>query len=179
MRAASPVSCVEYAPSGGRPHAIPTTQGRMTGATRFTPTDFYSRYSHELIVDCPSYILCRTLIGVGDRRGTLYPAGWRWPMEDRKATQQSGDEPLCEERWTRKEAERRMREVLDSLPPPPPIEELARRQGVRPPQSLDDLPRWPEDDLEAWEGFDEFLEELRHGKGDLGRWARNVVPGDH
>lgn len=47
------------------------------------------------------------------------------------------------------------------------LEELARAQGVKPIESTDDLAKWPEDDLDAWEGFDEFLEELRHGTGDL------------
>jgi hypothetical protein len=68
------------------------------------------------------------------------------------------------ERWTKEEGERRMSELLASLPPPPSIEELARAQGIRIPQRWDDLRRWPEDDLDAWDGFDEFLEELRYGQ---------------
>jgi hypothetical protein len=62
------------------------------------------------------------------------------------------------------DAERRMQELLASLPPPIPLEELARRQGVQLPQRCEDLPRWPEDDMDAWDGFDEWLEELRHGQ---------------
>lgn len=50
---------------------------------------------------------------------------------------------------------------------PIPLEEVARAQGVKPIKSMDDLPKWSEDDLDAWEGFDEFLDELRHDTGDL------------
>ncbi len=74
------------------------------------------------------------------------------------------------------EEERRMRELIASLPPPPDLEALARAQGVLPITSLDDLPRWPENDMDAWDGFDEFLEELRHGEGDLRRWVRDPKP---
>jgi len=72
------------------------------------------------------------------------------------------------------EESRAMRALLASLPPPTPIEELARAQGVRIPQRWDDLPRWPEDDMEAWDGFDEFLEELRHGTGEIRPWMRDA-----
>lgn len=34
---------------------------------------------------------------------------------------------------------------------PVPLEELARAQGVKPIRSIDDLPRWPADDMDAWE----------------------------
>ncbi|MCA1668428.1 MAG: hypothetical protein LC793_13760 [Thermomicrobia bacterium] len=82
---------------------------------------------------------------------------------------------LNDDEKRRREAEARaMRVFLASLPPPTPIEELARIQGVRIPQRWDDLPRWPEDDMEAWEGFDEFLEELRHDTGDLRPWMRDA-----
>jgi len=54
------------------------------------------------------------------------------------------------------------------------LEELARAQGVKPMRSIDDLPKWPEDDLDAWDGFDEFLEELRHRTGDLRPWMRDA-----
>ncbi len=54
-------------------------------------------------------------------------------------------------------------DLYQGLRSPIPLEELARAQGVKPIESVDDLPKWPEDDLDAWEGFDEFLDELRHG----------------
>ena len=54
------------------------------------------------------------------------------------------------------------------------LEEVARTRGVTSIRSADDLPKWPEDDLDVWEGFDEFLDELRHGVGSLRRWARDV-----
>lgn len=63
-------------------------------------------------------------------------------MVDIKSIPRSEDGSLREERWTKEEAERRMRELLAGLPPPPPIEELARQQGVRLPQRWEDLPRW-------------------------------------
>lgn len=70
------------------------------------------------------------------------------------------------------EEERAMRDLLASLPPPPPLEELARQQGVRIPQRWEDLPRWPEDDMEAWEGFDEILAEYRQGQRALQQQKR-------
>jgi hypothetical protein len=54
------------------------------------------------------------------------------------------------------------------------LEELARRLGVKPIDSMDDLPKWPEDDLDAWEGFDEFLDELRHGNRPRREWTRDT-----
>lgn len=99
-------------------------------------------------------------------------------MADTKAIPRAEDESPRVERWTREEAERRMHDLLASLPPPVPIEELAHQQGIHLPQRWDDLPRWPEDDREAREGFDEFLEELRHGKGDLRQWARGANSDD-
>ncbi|HEY8293325.1 MAG TPA: hypothetical protein VIG44_12590 [Thermomicrobiales bacterium] len=74
------------------------------------------------------------------------------------------------------EEARAMRELLASLPPPTPIEELARQQGVRIPQRWDDLPRWPEDDMEAWEGFDEILAEYRRGQLELEQQKRREDP---
>ncbi len=74
------------------------------------------------------------------------------------------------------EEERAMRALLASLPPPTPIEELARAQGVRIPQRWDDLPRWPEDDMEAWDGFDEFLAEYRRGQLELEQQKRREDP---
>lgn len=70
------------------------------------------------------------------------------------------------------EAERRMRELLASLPPPPTPEELARRQGKPwPPPTWDDLMRENEafDWGNAWHGFDEWLEAKRRGE-DTSRW---------
>jgi hypothetical protein len=55
-----------------------------------------------------------------------------------------------------------------------PLEELARAHGMKPIKSMDDLPRWPEDDLDAWEGFDEFLDELRHGNRTRREWTRDT-----
>lgn len=75
-----------------------------------------------------------------------------------------------------KEEERAMRELLASLPPPPSLEELARAQGVRIPQRWEDLPRWPEDDMEAWDGFDEFLAEYRRGQRELEQQKRRDDP---
>jgi hypothetical protein len=83
------------------------------------------------------------------------------------------DAPLTDE-----DAARRMQELLASLPSPPSLEELARAQGAKPVTRLEDMPEWPEDDLDAWDGFDEFLEELRHGRGDLRRWAREQKSDD-
>jgi len=97
-------------------------------------------------------------------------------MADTKVIPQSENEPSREERWTKEGAERRMRELLDSLPPPTPIEELARQQGVHLPQRWDDLPRWPEDDLEAWDGFDELLDEFRRGQLKLEQQKRREDP---
>ncbi len=91
-----------------------------------------------------------------------------------RAMRKPNDKMPDDEPWTFEEAERRMRDLLASLPPPPSLEELARAQGVKSVTSLEELPKWPEDDLDAWDGFDEFLEELRHGRGDLRRWARDA-----
>ncbi len=71
------------------------------------------------------------------------------------------------------EAERTMRELLASLPPLPDHEALARAQGVLPITSLDDLPRWPEDDMDVWEGFDEWLAERRRTQHELQRQRRD------
>lgn len=54
------------------------------------------------------------------------------------------------------------------------LEELARAQGVKPIKSVEDLSKWPEDDLDAWEGFDEFLEELRHGSRPRREWTEDM-----
>jgi hypothetical protein len=70
------------------------------------------------------------------------------------------------------EEERAMRELLASLPPPPSLEDLARAQGVRLPQQWDDLPQWPEDDMEAWDGFDEILAEYRRSQLELEQQKR-------
>jgi hypothetical protein len=57
------------------------------------------------------------------------------------------------------EEEREMRALLASLPPPPPLAELARAQGVRIPQSWEDLiPDWSDG---AWED-DEDFDEMQH-----------------
>lgn len=74
------------------------------------------------------------------------------------------------------EEARAMRALLASLPPPPSLEELARAQGVRIPQRWDDLPRWPEDDMEAWDGFDELLTEYRRGQLELEQQKRREDP---
>ena len=97
-------------------------------------------------------------------------------MADTKAIDEPADQSSRDVRWTREEAERRMRELLASLPPPPSIEELARAQGVRIPQQWETLPRWPEDDLEAWDGFDEFLEEFRRNQRELQMQKRREEP---
>ncbi len=97
-------------------------------------------------------------------------------MADTKAIPRSEDGSLCEERWTKEEGERRMRDLLASLSPPTPIEELARQQGVRLPQRWDDLPRWPEDDRKAWDGFDDFLDEFRRGQRELEQQKRREDP---
>jgi hypothetical protein len=97
-------------------------------------------------------------------------------MADTKSIPRSEDGSLREERWTKEEAERRMRELLASLPPPPPIEELARQQGIHLPQHWEDLPRWPEDDMEAWDGFDEFLDEFRRDQLELEQRKRREDP---
>lgn len=57
---------------------------------------------------------------------------------------------------------------------PIPLEEVARAQGVKPIKNMDDLPKWSEDDLDAWEGFDEFLDELRHGKHPRREWREET-----
>ena len=74
------------------------------------------------------------------------------------------------------EEARALRALLASLPPPPPFEELARAQGVRIPQRWDDLPRWPEGDMAAWDGFDEFLAEYRRGQLELEQQKRREDP---
>jgi len=99
-------------------------------------------------------------------------------MFDADTAKQPTTEPENDGFWTREQAEAHMRGFLASLPPPPSFEELARAQGIRPIKSIDDLPKWPENDLDAWDGFDEFLEELRHGTGDLRQWARDAKPDD-
>ena len=95
-------------------------------------------------------------------------------MFDANPMNQPTTESEDDKHWTREQAEEYMREFLASLPPPPSLEELARAQGVKPIRSIDDLPKWPEDDLDAWDGFDEFLEELRHGTGNLRPWAHDA-----
>jgi hypothetical protein len=61
-----------------------------------------------------------------------------------------------DERRIWEEEARAMREFLASLPPPTPIEELARQQGVRIPQRWEDLiPDWPEGEWDDEEDFDE------------------------
>lgn len=97
-------------------------------------------------------------------------------MADAKAVDQPASESESHEHWTRERAEEHMREFLASLPPPPSLEDLARAQGIKPIENIDDLPRWPEDDLDAWDGFDEFLEELRHGNGNLRPWVHDPKP---
>lgn len=79
-----------------------------------------------------------------------------------------------EDDWPRPtpEAERAMREFLATLPPPPSAEELARRQGKPwPLPTYDELVALTEtiDWGDAWDGFDEFLDDLRHDR-DLSRW---------
>ena len=81
-----------------------------------------------------------------------------------------------DERRIWEEEERAMRDLLASLPPPPSLEELARQQGVRIPQRWDDLPRWPEDDMEAWNGFDEILAEYRRDQLELEQQKRREDP---
>lgn len=65
-------------------------------------------------------------------------------------------------------------DLYQGLRSPIPLEELARAQGVKPIGSVDDLPKWPEDDLDAWEGFDEFLDELRHGNRPRREWIQGT-----
>jgi hypothetical protein len=74
------------------------------------------------------------------------------------------------------EEERAMRELLASLPPPPSLENLARAQGVHIPQQWDDLPQWPEDDMEAWDGFDEIVAEYRRSQLELEQQKRREDP---
>jgi hypothetical protein len=71
---------------------------------------------------------------------------------------------------------RAMRDLLASLPPPPSLEEMARAQGVRIPQHWDDLPQWPEDDMEAWDGFDEILAEHRRSQRELAQQKLHEEP---
>ncbi len=97
-------------------------------------------------------------------------------MANTKVIPHDEDETLGDKRWTKEEAERRMRDLLTSLPPPTPIEELARQQGVRLPQRWEELPRWPEDDLGAWDGFDEVIEELRRNQCELQQRKRREEP---
>ena len=99
-------------------------------------------------------------------------------MVDTKAVDQPATESESHEHWTQERAEEHMREFLASLPPPLSLDDLARAQGIKPIKCIDDLPRWPEDDLDAWDGFDEFLEELRHGNGDLRPWEHGPKPDD-
>lgn len=65
-------------------------------------------------------------------------------------------------------------DLYQGLRSPIPLEELARAQGVKPIESADDLLKWPEDDLDAWEGFDEFLDELRHGNRPRREWIQDT-----
>jgi hypothetical protein len=95
-------------------------------------------------------------------------------MFDANTVNQSATEPENNGLWTQEQAEAHMREFLASLPPPLSFEELAHVQGVTPITNIRDLPRWPEDDLEAWDGFDEFLEELRHGQQEWAQQERDT-----
>lgn len=89
-------------------------------------------------------------------------------MFDANAVNQPTTEPESDGYWTREQAEEHMREVLASLPPPPSLEELARAQGVRIPQQLEDLAGgFSEEDFD---GFDEFIEQLRYGTLDPKWW---------
>lgn len=63
-----------------------------------------------------------------------------------------------------------MREFLASLPPPTPIEELARIQGVRIPQRFEDLiPKWPEGEWDDDEDFDVIRKQMRVGEIEIMR----------
>lgn len=59
---------------------------------------------------------------------------------------------------------------------PIPLEEVARARGVKPIKRADDLSKWPEDDRDAWEGFDESLDELRHGNQPRRGWKEETKP---
>lgn len=78
------------------------------------------------------------------------------------------------------EAERRMRELRASLPPPPTPEELARQQGKPwPLPTRDDPMRESEafDWGDTWDGFNEWLAASRRGE-DISRWLRDPQPDD-
>lgn len=79
-------------------------------------------------------------------------------MANTKLVPQMEDDTPSNGRWTKEEAERFMTARLAHLPPPPSIEELARVQGVRLPQRVEDLIlEWPEsewdddEDSDIWE----------------------------
>jgi hypothetical protein len=79
-----------------------------------------------------------------------------------KAIHKPEDETPDDEPWTREAAEQRMHEPLASLPPPTPIEGLARQQDVPLPQRWEDLvPEWPEGEWDDEEDFDVIRERWR------------------
>jgi hypothetical protein len=75
-----------------------------------------------------------------------------------------------DERQIWEEEERAMRDLLASLPPPTPIEELARQQGVHLPQHWEDLiPDWPEGEWDDDEDFDVIREQMRRNEIEIMR----------
>ncbi len=75
------------------------------------------------------------------------------------------------------EEERAMRDFLASLPPPTPIEELARMQGVRIPQRLKDLiPKWSEGEWDDDEDFDVIRAQMRVGEIEITRRKLSEPP---
>jgi hypothetical protein len=83
-------------------------------------------------------------------------------MVNIKAVRQLRPDLNGDERRIWEEEERAMRDLLASLPPPPPLEELARQQGVRIPQRWEDLtPDWSESEWDGEEDFDTIREQMR------------------
>lgn len=96
-----------------------------------------------------------------------------------KAIRKPKDETPDDVPWTHEVAERRMRELLASLPPPVPIAELARQQGVRLPQRLEDIiPTWPEGEWDDDEDFDVIREQWRDEQLALEKERYDRIFGD-
>jgi hypothetical protein len=91
-------------------------------------------------------------------------------MFDANTAKQSATEPESDGFWTREQAEAHMLEFLSSLPPPPSLEELARAQGVKPVEKMEDLiPNWPEGEWDDEEDFDAIREQMRAGEIEIMR----------